>query len=161
MSLRYFILFLVLTFSSCHFLGPRDESNDIPIKSLTELKTLAGYWKATEATYDLLKEKKYSSDSVNLVLHKDSTFEFQNLPDCINSPFGDPTKGRLGDAKGKWNVYRFGDKWKLQMAFDKSELFNEKTFLEFDIAIVGSKLQIWQYIGDPDQADVLQFEKER
>jgi hypothetical protein len=159
MTLRYLIFFSTLTLSSCHFFEPRDESNDTVINGLTELKTLPGNWKATETTYALLKDKKYHLDSAKLVLNKDSTFEFYNLPDCINSPLGDPIKGKLGNAKGKWNIYHFGDKWKIQMAFEENELFDKKTFLDFDIVLVGSKFRIWQYIGDPDQADVLEFEK--
>ena len=107
----------------------------------------------------MLKAKKYQIDSIQLRLNIDSTFEVSNLPDCISNSSGDPRAGLLLNASGNWSIYKLGDTWKMKMTFSKSKMFDKDTFLDFDILLLDKKLMLSQFIGDPDQADMLEFER--
>ena len=159
MKIHLIICFFVLSLLSCNGLGPRDTSHDSPVKSITELADLPGVWYATRTTYKMLKEKNYKIDSVRLILHRDSSFEFINMPDCIDDPAGKPIKHQLLTVKGKWKPEEFKGAWEISMAFDKGELFETKTHLPFDVFYIDSEMVIMYFIGDPDQADVLVFRK--
>ncbi|MFT3823796.1 MAG: hypothetical protein QM731_07735 [Chitinophagaceae bacterium] len=155
------VFFAVIQLCSCHFFEPTDSSAEQPFKELKDLQGLPGVWNATDRTYEMLKKKEYKSGGVKLTLRSDSSFEFMNLPDCINSPSGDIVNRKSGNANGKWNVYSVKDRWELQMAFNEGELFPKKTFLSFEISQSGRDIKLWQYIGDPDMAEVLEFERRK
>ncbi|TKK64115.1 hypothetical protein FC093_23295 [Ilyomonas limi] len=159
MRLTIILFFIIVTTSSCHFFEPRDTSYDTPIKSLTQLNNLTGSWKATAETYELLKQRKYKVDSMSLVFRNDSTFVITNLPDCINDGFGESIDGKLYKVAGKWSVQKNKRDWEIEMAFDKNELFQAKTYMNFDIAITDSIYQLYWYLGDPDDAEPITFEK--
>jgi hypothetical protein len=109
----------------------------------------------------MLKNKKYRQDSLSLVLKPDSTFTGTNFPDCIDNLSGDPVKGLLSNGTGRWSVYQSGKYWKLRLDFEKSQTFSERTFLDFDISLDGSTVRLTEYMGDPDNVDILEYEKHK
>ena len=159
MKISLLIFWIAFAICSCHFFQPRDTSNDTPIKNLNQLTKLPGNWKATSNTNEVLKKKNYQLDSMSLTLHEDSSFEIINLPDCINSTDGNSIAGELENVTGNWEVRKNQNRWDVEMAFDESKLFKVKTYRSFNIAIIDSSYQLYTYLGDPDQGEIIMFEK--
>ena len=159
MTPRLAIFLLLTLLCSCHFFGPRDLDRIKNISDKNQLDNLPGLWKAKQSTYKMLKAKKYQIDSIQLTLKSDSTFLALNLPDCINKPSGDTRTRLLLNASGHWTIYKFGDTWKMQMTFDKNKMLDKNAYLDFDILFLDKKLMLSHFIGDPDQADLLEFER--
>jgi len=61
---------------------------------------------ATGITYDMMRNMGYPMDSVHLVLHADSTFAVDHLPDCIEDDFGRTLHKQLLVGEGRWKVYQ-------------------------------------------------------
>jgi hypothetical protein len=127
-------------------------------ESLTHMD---GVWMATGITYDMMRNMGYPMDSVHLVLHADSTFAVDHLPDCIEDEFGRTLHKQLLVGEGRWKVYEFGGVWKLVLDFTRPGLSGHELFLDMDIFRDGPKLIVSQYIGDPDEVKVLEFYKEK
>jgi len=164
MTSRILIFILTLIFSSCHFSGPRDLQDTTAITEVAELKDMIGTWNATEATYDMVKERNYAVDSIKLLINNDSTFEAINIPDCFAEPLGRPLRRKLVNAKGKWKISNVKDsegraKYLLSLYFTKGDLFKEPEAYAFEMYKRNSSIFAFQYVGDPDQADMLEFRK--
>ena len=159
MTSRILIFILTLTVLSCHFSGPRDLQDTKPVTEVIELNRMVGTWKATQVTYDMVQERNYAVDTIQLLLYKDSTFKAINIPDCFADPFGKPVHKRLVDAHGKWEVNNIKGKYSLTLRFDKGELFKENEGYSFEMYKRDTSIFAFQYVGDPDQADILEFRK--
>lgn len=121
------------------------------------VNALAGTWRATKATNDLLAKKKYKADTIFLELRADSSFGAR-LPDCLDAA----QKGGLSwDAIGRWKLYQDANAWKLGMSFEAGRLFRYRTFTTFDLVWMDSVLTISRFVGDPDKEQTLQFVKGR
>ncbi len=59
-------------------------------------------------TYNLAKRLKCPPGSIKIILHKDSTFEAINIPDCLSDGFRNPVAHRLLHTTGKWGVEKIG-----------------------------------------------------
>lgn len=66
---------------------------------------------------------------------------------------------KMENATGKWEVPKNKERWEVEMAFDKSKLFTVKTYMNFDIAIIDSTYHLYIYLGDPDEGEIIMFEK--
>lgn len=143
---------------SCRSRGASDINNGLPVTDIKELKGIVGAWHATEDTYAMLVKKNYVRDSIYIVLRDDSVFKAYHLPDCMDAA---GNGGLLLDAVGTWKLHLNGNDWKLSMAFEKGRLFRHKTFTDFDILVKDSVLTLFRYIGDPEEAEALQFRKSR
>ena len=151
----------VLSFalSGCHFFGPRDMTNLSTITDVAQLNNLSGVWKATSNTYTLTKRLQYPADSITIILHKDSTFEAINIPDCLSDGLGNPVKHQLLNATGRWGVEQDGKEWKIRMEFKPGKLFAKGLYTDFDVYRSGNDLLMGVYAGDPDEAKALDFIK--
>ena len=158
---RYLLAALgVLGLPSCGGgLGPRDESADTPVVSRAQLRNLPGHWAATPATYALLRRRGYQPRSLPLVLRPDSTFAFAALPDCLPLPFGQGGRGKLLGAAGRWQVRRQGRYWEVDMDFKAGKLYPNGVSTNYSVAVVDSTYQLYTYLGDPDEAQVLTWTK--
>ena len=159
MTLRIPIFSLIFIFFGCHFQGPRDLKETKPITTDVEVAHLSGIWKATKVTYDMVREREYSVDTIELQLNKDSTFEAVNIPDCFADPFGKPVHKRLVNGHGKWEINKVQDKYLLGLRFKKGDMFKENQGYSFEMYKRDTSIFAFQYIGDPDQADILEFRK--
>jgi len=159
MTSRIAIFILIFTFLSCHFSGPRDLQDTKSITEIEELNKMVGTWKATEVTYDMVRERNYVVDTIQLLLNSDSTFKAINIPDCFADPFGKPVNKRLVNAQGQWQVSKIKDKYLLMLRFDKGDLFKKNEGFGFEMYKRDTSIFAFQYVGDPDQADMLEFRK--
>lgn len=159
MTSRITIFILILTFLSCHFSGPRDLHDTKAITEVAELNRMVGTWKATEVTYDMVRERNYVVDTIQLILNSDSTFEAINIPDCFADPFGKPINKQLVNAHGRWAINKVQNKYLLALRFDKGDLFKENEGYGFEMYKRDTSIFAFQYVGDPDQADMLEFRK--
>ena len=131
------------------------------ITDMAQLKDLNGVWKATNFTYELTKRQKYPPDSIKIILHKDSTFQAVNIPDCLSDGFGNPVKHQLLNATGRWGIEKIGADWKLRMEFNRGQLFKKGVITFFDVYLSGNDILMSIYAGDPDDAKFLEFKKVR
>jgi len=157
----YIICACFIMLASCHFFGPADNTGLNNISSLKDVTGLEGKWRLSKDSYTLLTQKGYNIDSIYMQLNKDSTFEAVNLPDCIPDEFGKPKKGALINAQGKWSIAKPGKSLALEMSFDKGLLFNKPTYITFNLYKITAtgKLMIGCFLGDPDSAEMLAFER--
>ena len=153
------MLLLSAALCGCHFFGPRDMTGITTITDITQLNNLPGVWTATNNTYDLMKRQQYPADSIKIILHKDSTFEAVNLPDCLSDQWGNPVKHQLLNATGRWRPEKIGKEWQINMDFKQGRLFKKGVTTNFDIFIKGNNLLMGTYAGDPDEAKSLDFTK--
>ena len=154
--MRLLIIFLLISLASCHGSKHPVIKHGHTVTDIKALDNLTGTWYSTPDSDTMLKKKNYRPDSIFIVLQQDSVLKAHHLPDCMTAAI---KGGLLQDALGVWKLHRDGDDWKLGVAFEAGKLFRYKTYTFFDIAVVDSVLTIYQYIGDPDKGDVLQFRK--
>lgn len=129
------------------------------ITKVSELNKLVGTWKGTDVTYDMVRERNYEVDTIQLILNSDSTFEAINIPDCFADPFGKPINKRLVNAHGLWAINKIQNEYLLALRFYKGDLFKENEGYGFEMYMRDTSLFAFQYVGDPDQADMLEFQK--
>jgi hypothetical protein len=154
------VLFTCIALAGCHFLGPRDMSGFTMITDNKQPGSLNGVWKATGFSYDMIKSEDYMIDSIKLILHKDSTFEAFNLPDCLGDEFGHPIKHLLLPAKGRWRLSKITELWHMELDFDKGLLYKKgMTIIYPDLYLSGKTILMPTFVGDPDEAKYLEFEK--
>jgi hypothetical protein len=158
---RYTLIFFILSLWSCNTLESRPFSFPGKVTDSSQLGNLPGVWSASSTTYSMLKNKRYKQDTLLLVLKPDSTFTGINFPDCIDNLSGDPVKGLLSNGSGLWAVYQSGKYWKLRLDFEKNQTFSDKTFLDFDISLDGTSTRLSEYLGDPDNVDILEYERNK
>lgn len=154
--MRVLFIFMGLLFVACQHVKHPVIKHGRTVTDIKALDKLAGTWYSTPDSDTMLKKKNYPPDSIFIVLQQDSVLKAHHLPDCMTAAI---KGGLLQDALGVWKLHRDGDDWKLGVAFEAGKLFRYKTYTSFDIAVVDSVLTIYQYIGDPDKGDVLQFRK--
>ena len=93
------------------------------------------------------------------MLQPDSTFTFTGLPDCLPSPFGQQGHGKLLRATGKWQIRAYAGRWEADLHFDQGGLYPTGLSTNYFVAIVDSTYQLYTYLGDPDEAQVLMWTK--
>lgn len=158
--LRFTLCLLAISLGGCHSIKT-ELGISTQVSDKSELANLQGVWYATSATYNMIKNKKYVVDTMQLALYPNATFKATNFPDCITTSAGDPVNQVLANGSGTWEIYKFGDFWKLRLDFQKDSVFKDKAFCDFDIYYNKSTLKISEFIGDPDSADILEFEKSK
>jgi hypothetical protein len=92
-------------------------------------------------------------------LHRDSTFEAINIPDCLSDGFGNPIAHRLLHATGKWRVEKIVKDWKIRMELKPGKLFTKGMSTDFDVYLFHQSLLMGVYAGNPDEARALDFMK--
>lgn len=150
-----YLLIIVLTIMSCKDFNV-DTANEFTTKNLTEKPTqsdMTGIWEVDKFSYELNEKKGYEKKKILLNLKKDGTFEITNLPNYIN--VFDETKKRFVNTNGTWQIKKEikGEKWVLNMRFDKSSLYENGMSTSYDIYLQDNEIIIWNFIGDPDSRE--------
>jgi hypothetical protein len=152
----YIFTFIILT--SCHFHGPIDENVMMKITKEPSDAELIGRWEVDSFSYNLIKKQYIIKDQkVELVLNDNGKCHAINFPDFINDGFGKSINGKLINGTGKWTIKPENNTWVLDLEFDNGGLISSS----FGLFKKNSELVIWRFIGDPDQADRLMFNKNK
>jgi len=158
-NITFLLIFLTLT--SCRYFNV-SPVNGITTKNLTEKPTqteMIGIWEVDKFSYDLIQEKGYEKKKIELNLKDDETFEVTNLPNFIN--VFDKTTERLVNTGGTWEIGKDfkGEKWILNMSFNKSNLYENGIYTSYDLYIQDGGIIIWNFIGDPDSGERFLYKK--
>jgi len=154
-------LIILLTLTSCRYFNV-SPVNGITTKNLTEKPTqidMTGIWEVDKFSYDLIQEKGYERKKVELKLKENGTFEITNLPNFIN--VFDQTTEKYVNTNGTWKIGKDfkGEKWVLNMSFDKSNLYEKGMSTSYDLYIQEDGIIIWNFIGDPDSGERFLYKK--
>lgn len=135
---------LLALITGCRFPPP-----DISLKRRVDEKEVIGTWKLTEATMTLAKRYGYvpAADFPHTIeLRTDHTVKFAAI--TVSPPHKvTPTK-----ADGTWRL-EFRDE--NQLSFNLNGYGMNFAFTETD----NGRLILWQFLGDPDDWELIQYEK--
>ena len=158
---RILYLLIVLTLASCRYINV-SPVNGITTKNLTKKPTqteMTGIWEVDKFSYDLNEENGFERKKIELNLNKNGTFEITNLPNYIN--VFDQTDEKFVSTSGKWEIGKDfkGEKWVLNMRFDKSNLYENGMSTSYDLYLQNDGIIIWYFIGDPDSGERFLYRK--
>lgn len=158
---RNLYLIIILNLASCRYFNV-SPVNGITIKNLTEKPTpteMIGIWEVDKFSYELNDKKGYERKKIELNLKENGTFEISNLPNYIN--VFDQTQEKFVNTSGTWKIgkdYK-GEKWVLNISFDKSNLYENGMSTSYDLYVQGDEIIIWDFIGDPDSGERFLYKK--
>lgn len=160
---KIIFLLIVLSFSSCRYFNV-SPVNGITTKDLSDepsSKDFIGTWEVDKFSYDLIRENGYDFKKVKLNIKNDGSFEAINFPDFIDV-FSKNISKKYVNTKGNWKIEKDfkGEKWVLQLDFEKSDLYEDGLSISYDLYLQEDKLILWTFIGDPDSGERFLFQKE-
>ena len=158
---RILYLIILLTLSGCRYFNV-SPVNGITTKDLNEKPTqmeMVGIWEVDKFSYELNEEKGYEKMKIELNLMENGNFEITNLPNYIN--VFDETKELFVNTRGTWKIGKDfkGERWVLNMSFDKSSLYESGISTSYDLYLQDDGIIIWNYIGDPDSGERFLYKK--
>ena len=158
---RIIYLLIFLTLTSCRYFNV-SPVNGITTKNLTEEPTqteMVGIWEVDKFSYDLIERKGYEKKKIQLNLMENGNFEISNLPNFIN--VFDQTTEKYVNTDGTWEIGKDfkGEKWVLNMNFNKSNLYESGMSTSYDLYIQDVGIIIWNFIGDPDSGERFLYKK--
>lgn len=117
-------------------------------KNKPKRKDLVGKYYPTEDTLKFISDEgNYTVDTISIQLYPDGTSEVINMPDWLRSASGE-SGGKLNSWNGKWDIVKMQDWWKIELGSGIYPIAGDKP-----------PYQIWFYIGDPDNGNVMIFEQ--
>jgi hypothetical protein len=138
--------------------------NGITTKNLTNKPTqneMVGIWEVDKFSYELIQEKGYEKKINELNLKSNGTFEISNLPNFVN--VFDQTTEKYVNTDGTWEIGKDfkGEKWVLNMSFNKSNLYENGMYTSYDLYLQDNGIIIWNFIGDPDSGERFLYKKKQ
>ena len=120
---------------------------------------MVGIWEVDKFSYELNEENGFERKKIELDLNENGTFEITNLPSYIN--VFDQTDEKFVNTSGKWKIGKDfkGEKWVLNMRFDKSNLYENGMSTSYDLYLQDDGIIIWYFIGDPDSGERFLYRK--
>lgn len=158
---RIICLLILATLISCRYFNV-SPVNGITTKNLTEKPTQAemiGTWEVDKFSYELNEEKGYEKKKIKLNLKDNGTFSITNLPNYVN--VFDQTEQKFVNTSGTWKIGKDfkGEKWVLNIRFDKSNLYEDGMSTYYDLYLQDDGIIIWNFIGDPDSGERFLYRK--
>jgi hypothetical protein len=158
---RFIYLLIFLTLTSCRYFNV-SPVNGITTKNLTEEPNhteMVGIWEVDKFSYDLIERKGYEKKIIELNLKRNGSFEISNLPNFIN--VFDQTTEKYVNTGGTWKIGKDfkGEKWVLNMSFNKSDLYEIGMTTSYDLYLQDDGIIIWNFIGDPDSGERFLYQK--
>ena len=158
---RIICLLILSTLISCRYFNV-SPVNGITTKNLTVKPTQAemiGTWEVDKFSYELNEHKGYEKKKIELNLKKDRTFSISNLPNYVK--VFDKTEDKFVNTSGTWKIGKDfkGEKWVLNIRFDKSNLYEKGMSTYYDLYLQDDGIIIWNFIGDPDSGERFLYRK--
>ena len=139
------ILILIVSLTSCHFLGPIDtniETKNIKVES----NDIIGTWKMDKFSYKYLSE--FINDSIFLTLKADNIFEMNNSEKLFDREINNQV------SSGTWEIIDQYDTKKIKLNFS-----NTKSAKNLEIYKLKNNYQLWYFLSDPDTGERIRFLK--
>ena len=114
---------------------------------------LVGAWIPDKSTQsDMAKRGRYNIErTTEIVLSEDGTFRSVNMPDWLETPYGD-SGGAFYSDSGSWKTSRDGNLWLI-------ELRSTAHFVRFNLVEQQSPHRLYVTLGDPDSRQAMVFIK--
>lgn len=100
---KLFIIFILISFSSCHPLFCTWELGYEQLSSEPDQVELIGQYELTNLSKEFLIERDFNADESILTLFKNGQYKFTNGPDLIFNYWGESNKEYI-DKEGKWFI---------------------------------------------------------
>ena len=159
-----FALLLALVLSGCQC---DPHTREYPAAKTTpqpRVQDLAGTYLPTPETRDFIKNQgHYPSAKTFILLSRNGTFRFSNVPDCWHTESGD-SRGLFDSGSGRWNVEKSQEWWDVGLDFTNTAGFHSEQLpngLATFIQLSGQKppYRLHLTVGDPDGGKALDFER--
>ncbi len=129
---------------------------------------LVGKYMPTPGTLSYIKQKgNCPAADMSIILLKDGSFRFENIPDWWHTDFGRPN-GKFDSGSGKWWVSQTetpSQNWcRVSLNFSSTEGFNSKKYdgqFATSLLLVGEgpPYQLHLTVGDPDSDEAMHFHR--
>ena len=159
-------LLAVLALSGCQY---DPHTREYPASETTpkpRVQDLSGtYFPTPEAQAFIKNQGHYPSAKTFIVLSRNGTFRFSNVPDCWHTESGD-SHGKFDSGSGRWTIENYQEWWDVGLNFTNTTGFHSEKLpngLTTGIQLIGQKppYRLHLTVGDPDGGKALDFERQK
>ncbi len=119
---------------------------------------LVGVWTLNSSSLKRMQDELgYEVSVYRLTLRQDGTFELVNMPKW--RPPLDESTGTFYSGSGTWKISNLGDHWHIALRFSSLDGYEQGMNTSFYLAGPEPPYLIYNYFGDPDEYNYIEFER--